>query len=675
MKKIILSLLAFAAIVTTQAADKVESVSSPDGKIKVEITFGSELKYSVFDNGKTLLKDSRIGLTVKDGPQVGQNPVLKKKNTVTIDEEIPSPFYRESKVQNNCNEINLTMADGFILTFRAYNSGVAYRLSSTLKKPAELIIENELAEFNFPEDYPAWIPYTNEQYNRWGTSFENTYNNIKLSEAQKDRLAFTPLAVDCGGTKVSIMESDLESYPGLFLKAEAKKLTAEFAPYPKAHKFVDGRKKLVVTERENYIAKVKSTRSFPWRIMVITHKDTEMAQNNLVYALGSPNRIGDTRWIKPGKLAWDWWNALTLTGVDFKPGINTETYKYYIDFAAKHELEYIALDEGWYYPRKNEKDDNETVDVLHTIKEINLPELIKYGKEKKVGIVLWIGFNVLSEQLETACKQYSEMGIKGFKVDFLDRNDQTAVEQVYQIAAMCAKYNLFLDLHGMYAPTGYTRTFPNILNVEGVWGLEQAKWSSNKDDMPTYCVTFPYLRMMPGYADYTPGGMRNTTKNHFVGDYYWPQTQGTRCHQLGMYVVFDSPLTMMADSPSEYEKDEECASFIASIPNQYEKTIVLDGEIGKYIVTARKIAGKHWWIGGLNNWEARDVEIDISKLFEPGDRDTYFVTTIYQDGDMADRVATDYKVIEGRRVDKNTKIKIHMAKGGGFVIKLHRIVT
>ncbi len=672
MKKIFLSILALAAFAYASAADKVETLTSPNGKIKVEVSVGSELKFSVYDGANTLMKDSRIGLTVQNGPKVG-TAALKKRTNATINEQIPSPFYRELSVQNNCNEMSLAMADGFTVTFRAYDNGVAYRFASARK--GEMIVENELAEFNFPEDYMAWIPYTNQQYNRWGTSFENVYNNIKLSEAEADRLAFTPLAVDCKTAKVTFHESDLESYPGMFLKASAGKLTGEWSPYPKAHKFVDGRKKQVNTEFESYIAKVQGTRTFPWRVMAITHKDTEMAENNLVYALGSPNRIGDTKWIKPGKLTWDWWNALTLTGVDFNPGINTETYKYYIDFAAKHGVEYIALDEGWYYPRKDEKNDSEVVDILNTVKEIDLPELIKYGKENKVGIILWLGFNVLDEQLEAACQKYSKMGIKGFKVDFLDRNDQTAVEQVYRVASTCAKYNLFLDLHGMYCPTGYNRTFPNILNVEGVWGLEQAKWGSNKDDFPTYCATFPYLRMMPGYVDYTPGGFRNCTKNHFVGDYYYPQTQGTRCHQMAMYVVFDSPLTMMADSPTAYEKEDDCASFIASIPNQYEKTKVLSGEIGKYIVTARKIAGKHWWIAGINNWDARDVEIDISELFEPGDRDTYFVTTIYQDGKMADRVATDYQVIEGKRVDKTTKLKIHMAKGGGFVIKLHRIVT
>ena len=672
MKKLLFTLIAFVSTMALQAADKVETLTSPDGKLKVEVAFGSDLKFSIYDGTTPLLKDSRIGLTVQGGPKVGVNPVLKKKLVATINEQVASPFYRETTVENNCNEMTLKMADGFSVTFRAYNSGIAYRFAS--EKKGEMIVENELAEYNFPDDYEAWIPYVNEYGDGpYSVSFENVYQHIKLSAATQ--VAFTPLAVDCNGTKVSFMESDLESYPGIFLRASKAKLTAEFAHYPKAHKFVDGRKKLVVTDREDYIAKVNGTRTFPWRIMVVTHNDTEMPVNNLVYALASPNRIGDTSWIKPGKLTWDWWNGLTLTGVDFRPGVNTDTYKYYIDFAAKHGVEYIALDEGWYYPRKNEKDDNEVVDILHTIKEIDLPELIKYGNERNVGIVLWLGFNVLSEQLEAACKQYSAMGIKGFKVDFLDRNDQTAVELAYRVAETCAKYHLFLDYHGMYPPTGYNRTFPNILNEEGVWGLEQAKWGSNKDDFPTYCVTFPYLRMMPGYVDYTPGGMRNKTKNHFVGDYYYPETQGTRCHQMAMYVVFDSPLTMMADSPTAYEKEEECASFIASIPNQYEKTKVLAGEIGKYIVTARKVAGKHWWIAGLNNWEARDVEIDISQLFEPGDRDTFFEVTIYQDGSMANRVATDYKVIEGIRFDKNTKRKIHLAPGGGFVIKLHRVVT
>lgn len=672
MKKTLFSLLALAAALTMQAADRVESVTSPDGNLKAEINLGSELKFSVYDGNTVLVKDARIGMTVKDGPKVGVNPVVKKKSVATINEQIAAPFYREPMVENHCNELTLKLADDFSVIFRAYNSGIAYRFVSA--KKGDLIIESELAEYNFPENYEAWIPYVNEfGYGPYAMSFENVYQHIKLSEATQ--VAFTPLAVDCKTAKVSFMESDLEHYPGIFLRASDSKLTAEFAQYPKAHKFVDGRKKLVITEREDYIAKVNGTRTFPWRIMVVTHKDTEMPVNNLVYALGAPNRIGDVNWIKPGKLTWDWWNGLTLTGVDFRPGINTQTYKYYIDFAAKHGVEYIALDEGWYYPRKNEKDDNEVVDILHTVKDIDLPELVRYGKEKKVGIVLWLGFNVLSEQLEAACKLYSEMGIKGFKVDFLDRNDQTAVEQVYHIAETCAKYHLFLDLHGMYPPTGYNRTFPNIVNVEGVRGLENAKWGSNKDDFPTYDVTFPYLRMMPGYVDYTPGGMRNATYNHFVGDYYYPQTQGTRCHQMAMYVVFDSPLSMMADSPTAYEKEEECASFIASIPNQYEKTKILSGEIGKYIVTARKVAGKHWWIAGLNNWDARDVEIDISELFEPGDRDTYFITTIYQDGNMADRVATDYKVIEGKQVGKTDKIKIRMAKGGGFVIKLFRIVT
>ncbi|MCH5178988.1 MAG: glycoside hydrolase family 97 protein [Prevotellaceae bacterium] len=672
MKKTLFSLLALAAALTMQAADRVESVTSPDGNLKAEINLGSELKFSVYDGNTVLVKDARIGMTVKDGPKVGVNPVVKKKSVATINEQIAAPFYREPVVENHCNELTLKLADDFSVIFRAYNSGIAYRFASA--KKGDLIIESELAEYNFPENYEAWIPYVNEfGYGPYAMSFENVYQHIKLSEATQ--VAFTPLAVDCKTAKVSFMESDLEHYPGIFLRASDSKLTAEFAQYPKAHKFVDGRKKLVITEREDYIAKVNGTRTFPWRIMVVTHKDTEMPVNNLVYALGAPNRIGDVNWIKPGKLTWDWWNGLTLTGVDFRPGINTQTYKYYIDFAAKHGVEYIALDEGWYYPRKNTKDDNEVVDILHTVKDIDLPELVRYGKEKKVGIVLWLGFNVLSEQLEAACKLYSEMGIKGFKVDFLDRNDQTAVEQVYHIAETCAKYHLFLDLHGMYPPTGYNRTFPNIVNVEGVRGLENAKWGSNKDDFPTYDVTFPYLRMMPGYVDYTPGGMRNATYNHFVGDYYYPQTQGTRCHQMAMYVVFDSPLSMMADSPTAYEKEEECASFIASIPNQYEKTKILSGEIGKYIVTARKVAGKHWWIAGLNNWDARDVEIDISELFEPGDRDTYFITTIYQDGNMADRVATDYKVIEGKQVGKTDKIKIHMAKGGGFVIKLFRIVT
>ena len=402
--------------------------------------------------------------------------------------------------------------------------------------------------------------------------------------------------------------------------------------------------------------------------MAVTHHDTEMPVNNLVYALAAPSRIDDTSWIRPGKLAWDWWNAFSLSGVDFQVGVNNPTYEYYIDFAQAHGIEYVALDEGWYYDRKNVNDDHEVVDILHTVKELDLPRLVDYARQRGVGVILWLGFNVLDENLEAACRLYSGMGIKGFKVDFLDRNDQTAVECAYRVAEMCAKYHLMLDYHGMYVPNGYNRTYPNIVNVEGVYGLENAKWATQEDDMPQYCVTFPFIRMMPGFVDYTPGAMRNASQSLYHAMYSYPMSQGTRSHQAAMYVVFDSPLTMLCDAPTSYQLEEPYTRFIASLPNQYLQTLLPQAELGKYIVTARQGTDGHIYVGGLTNWDARDITLDFSFLREMKAEGTY-TATICQDGVNADRVASDYQ-LRTVTVTADTKLSIHLAPGGGFAMKL-----
>lgn len=384
-----------------------------------------------------------------------------------------------------------------------------------------------------------------------------------------------------------------------------------------------------------------------------------MPTSNLVYALASPNRIGDYSWIHPGKVSWDWWNDWNLKGVPFKAGINMDTYKCYIDFAAKSGLPYIILDEGWYLSKSG--------DMLHSIPGINLPQLIAYGKQRGVGIVLWTVFNVLDDHLEAICKKYSDMGIKGFKVDFLDRDDQTAVEMAYRIAAMTAKYHLILDYHGFYKPTGMNRTYPNIVNIESVFGMEEMKWNEDKKDMPLYDVTFPYIRMMCGSVDYTPGAMRNASKADYRPVYNDPMSMGTRCHQLATYVVFDSPFTMLADAPTNYKGNEDCVAFISSLPDEIDDTRVLSGEIGKYIVTARK-KDANWFVGGMTNWDGRDVTIDFSFLCK-GCR---YQATLFRDGVNADKNAEDYAV-DTMTVTDGIQLNIHLASGGGFAMRLSPI--
>ena len=381
-----------------------------------------------------------------------------------------------------------------------------------------------------------------------------------------------------------------------------------------------------------------------------------MPVNNLVYALASPNRIGDTSWIKTGKVAWDWWNDWNLKGVPFKAGINMDTYKYYIDFASRNGLEFIVLDEGWYDPKSG--------DMLTVIPELDLTELIAYGKSQGVEIVLWTVFNVLDSQLEAACKKYADMGIKGFKVDFLDRDDQTAVEMVYRIAEMTARYKLTLDLHGIYKPTGIHSKYNNINNFESVFGMEEVKWTDIKNNMPLYDVTFPYIRMMAGPVDYTPGAMRNATKADWRAMYYTPASMGTRCHQLAAYIVHDSPFTMLCDAPTNYLNEQECVDFIASLPVEVDSTFIASGELGKYIVTVRK-KDVNWYIGGMTNWDERDVQLDFSFLPEG----MSYTAVLFKDGVNANKQAEDYRK-ETIRIDKDSRLTLHLASGGGFAMKL-----
>lgn len=383
-----------------------------------------------------------------------------------------------------------------------------------------------------------------------------------------------------------------------------------------------------------------------------------MPVNNLVYALASPNRIGDCSWVKPGKVAWDWWNDWNLKGVPFKAGINMDTYKYYIDFASRNGLEYVVLDEGWYDPKSG--------DMLTVIPELDLPELVRYGKSKGVELVLWTVFNVLDSQLDEACRKYSEMGIKGFKVDFLDRDDQTAVEMIYRIAAKAAEYKLMLDYHGIYKPTGLNRTYPNVVNYESVFGMEEMKWSEVEKNMPLYDVTFPYIRLMAGYVDYTPGAMRNLSKRDFQPMYSTPASMGTRCHQLAAYIVHDSPFTMLCDAPTNYLKEQECVDFISSIPVEVDSTFIYSGKLGESIVTVRK-KDINWYIGGMTNWDERDITLDFSFLGK-GEK---YRCTLFKDGINASRQAEDY-VKQTFIVDANTKLPIHLASGGGFALKLER---
>ncbi len=656
-------LFALAALLTcaaVHAAVKPLKVTSPNGQIQIEVTVGNGIRYTVTDGTSTLLRDCRIGLDIEGLGDTGKEAAVASKRTARLSETIDAPFYRTPRFTLRGNALTITLRSGVAVEFRAYDEGAAYRFSTRGMDGREYRIAGETAEFNFTDDHTAYLPYSTNPKKPEAMAFQATYDAKPLSQQATDNLAFLPATIDCGTAKVTLMESDLESYPGMFVRPSGTALKAWFSPVPKTYDFHPWRKQQYATSTHSFIAQCSGNRTFPWRIMAISHSDTEMPTNNLVYALASPNRIGDCSWVRPGMVAWDWWNNWGISGVDFEAGINMNTYKHYIDFASAYGLPYVILDEGWYDPKSG--------DMLTTIRDIDLPALTAYAKERNVRLILWTVFNVLDSQLEAACAKYADMGIAGFKVDFLDRDDQQGVEMAYRIAEACARHRLVLDYHGIYKPTGINRTYPNIVNFESVFGMEEAKWTArDAKDMPLYDVTFPFIRMQAGYVDFTPGGMRNATRSDFQPIYNNPLTMGTRCHQLAMYVVHDSPLTMLADNPTAYEQEPEYTKFVAAIPTVFDETRVPQGRMAQYIVTARR-SGGDWYVGGQTNWDARDVELAFDFL----PRGARYEATLYTDGANAGRTATDYRV-QRLTIDASTRLTIHMASGGGFAARLRKL--
>ncbi|WP_353334396.1 glycoside hydrolase family 97 protein [Bacteroides sedimenti] len=648
-------------------AQKLLTVSSPDGKIKTTISLGDKITYTVKGYDQTIIDASPISMTLSSGEMWGKNVRLEKETRQTINQTIVSPFYKQKQIKDNCNELILNFKKGWGLKFRVYNDGVAYRFINYRKEA--FTIRNEEVKYNFTDDFPATVPFVNigrtkdikSKEMQFANSFENTYTTDNLSKLDSNRIAFLPLVVQAkNGVKVCITEADLESYPGLYLNSinNQNSLVGILAPYPKrseqgGHNMLQ----LRVKEREDYIAKVNGAREFPWRVAIIASEDKQLAQSDMTYKLASPSRVTDYSWVKPGKVAWDWWNDWNIYGVDFEAGINNATYKYYIDFAAANGLEYVILDEGWAVNLKS--------DLMQVIPEINIKELVDYGAKKNVGIILWAGYHAFNRDMENVCKYYSQLGVKGFKVDFMDRDDQEMVEFNYRAAATCAKYHLILDLHGMYKPAGINRTFPNVLNCEGVFGLEQLKWSPATTDMVKYDVTIPFIRMAAGPMDYTQGAMKNAAKGCYAPINSEPMSQGTRCHQLALYVVLESPFNMLCDNPSNYMREKENLDFIATVPTVWDETKVLDGKMGEYIVTLRR-AGEKWYIGGVTDWTARDITLDFSFL----GKGTY-KATIFKDGMNAHRAGRDYKK-EEVLVTADSSKSIHLAPGGGFAVKLEK---
>jgi alpha-glucosidase len=627
------------------------SLRSPDQRIEVRIHTAGQLRYDVLLNGTLLLQNSRLSMSINHN-NFGTHPIVKSSKQRSENQEIISPVPQKSaRIREHYNELRLETNDYYAIVFRAFNEGVAYRFETSLNDN-QVRIDAEEARLNFAGDYNVYYPKEDSFFSH----NEREFLNLPLKQITPTTLASLPAVVVANnGVKIAIAESDVEDYPGLWLRgANSNALDAVFPPYPlKEELRKNSDRDLQVTEKADYIALTKGTRTFPWRIIGISEKDADLITNHLVYLLAKPSQIQDTSWIKPGKVAWDWYNANNIYGVDFKSGINTQTYKYYIDFASRYGIEYVILDEGWY----------KLGDLLTVTPEIDIEELVAYGKKRNVGIILWMVWKTLDDQFEAAFNQAEKWGVKGLKIDFMQRDDQPVMNFYHKVCREAARRRMLVDFHGAIRPATMTRTWPNLVNVEGVRGLEQNKWSKYAN--PEHNVTLPFTRMLLGPMDYTPGAMVNSgQERNFAPVFERPMSMGTRVHQLAMYVVYEAPLQMLADSPSHYLREPEMMEFLKPVPTVWDETRVLAAQFGDYIVIARR-RGQEWYIGAMTDWTNRTLDIDFAFLTAG-----HFQMLAYEDGPNAARMGHDYKKTT-RNIDRTTKLRINLASGGGWAARIY----
>ncbi len=642
MKKYALLLLVIPILSISHA--KEYSVQSPSGNLKINVSVGDVIEYAVTFNGQEIITPSPISL-ILENEVLGKNAKVRRDRVNSVKKEIIPVVARKNKVIPDVyNQLTLSFQN-YNLHFRAYDEGVAYRWEITKKGPVKVM--DEQATFTFAADHQVWFPEEESMFSHQ----ERSYLNVKLSEITPLRFASTGLLVDCGNNvKVYISESDLVTdYAGMFLKGSDEnpyRLEGKYAGVVLEEQQRNDRD-VAPVKYADYIAELQGPKSFPWRAMIISDEDRQLVESELIFKLAPENVIENTDWIKPGKVAWDWWNALNVYNVDFKSGVNNDTYKYYIDFAAEYGLDYIILDEGWYH----------LDDIMHVVDEIDVQELVDYGKEKNVGVILWVVWKALDDKLTEALDQFEKWGVKGIKIDFMQRDDQWMVNFYEKIARECAARQMLVDYHGAYKPAGLERKYPNVISFEGVKGLENAKWSDQPD--PELNVTLPFIRMVAGPMDFTPGAMINATKENFRSVFDAPMAPGTRCHQLAMYVVFESPLQMLADNPSNYYREPETMEYLKEVPTVWDETRVLDGKVGDYILIARR-SGDTWYVGAMTDWSPRELELNLNFL-EPGNHSVQ----IWKDGVNAHRHASDFKN-EKLQVTGSSKIKVQMAPGGGW---------
>ena len=652
-------MLAVCAVLGVEAKPTVKTIASPDGKLVVTVTVADDIRWSVEADGRIVLAPSQIAMQISDSETWGEAPRLRKAVVGKIDETVEAPLYKKAEVEDKCTTLTLQFKGDYAVEFRAYDNAAAYRFVSTRK--GDYTVKDEVAEFAFEGDNNVYCSYVRGNANKsieqqYYNSFENTYEIEPMSKMGANRLMFLPVLVDMGDRKVCITESDLMSYPGMYLYNPdgGTALKGNYAPVPDevkqgGHNMLQGE----VQTRKPYIAEVSGERSFPWRICIVADSDAELLNNDMVFLLSHPNVIGDTSWIEPGKVAWEWWNDWGLYGVDFKPGIDNRTYKYYIDFAARNGIEYVILDEGWSVNLK--------ADLMQVIPSIDIKELVDYGKERGVGIVLWGGYWAVNRDMDNVFKYYSDLGVKGFKIDFMDRSDQWMVNYYERVAKEAADHKLLVDFHGSFKPAGLEIRYPNVLSYEGVLGMEQM--GGCKPDNSLY---LPFIRNAVGPMDYTPGAMISMQPEVYRSERPNSASIGTRAYQMALYTVFKSGIQMLADSPTMYYRNPECTEFIASVPVIWDESKVLEAKAGEYIIIARR-SGEKWFIGAICNGKERERVFTVSLGFL--DKGRSYSMTAFEDSVNSARQAMDYRM-KKTSVESGDSLQIKMVRNGGWTAVL-----
>ncbi|MDP4240576.1 MAG: glycoside hydrolase family 97 protein [Bacteroidota bacterium] len=651
MKKIILYISCL-FLIPVAGNSQSYKLSSPDKKVELTIENDSVLGYSLVYQGKKVTRRSTLGMILNSGKRWGYrdkviSKTARKENSVV---KLVTGNFRE--INNVYNELKLNFDAGYSVYFRLYNEGMAYRFEGDGRALDSITVTKEKADFRLLDDPAVIFPETNN-FTAWELSHK-LYSAV--SKIENGKYGITPVLFDNKkqGLKVVIAESDLNNYPGMYLQKQDASMNGFWALYPKEVVMGSwGNFVTVVKERTNFITRTAGNHTFPWRIMIVSDDDRQLLTNNMIYLLAKPQQIENTGWIKPGKATWEWWHCAILEKAPFESGphkLSTQLYKYYIDFASENKLEYLLIDAGWSNLFKpNEL--NPKVDVK---------EIIRYGKEKKVGVFLWTVASTLMKYPHKYLDSISSWGAAGVKIDFFDRDDALIMPQYEELAKACAERKLLVDFHGCSKPTGLNRAYPNILSYEAVRGMECSKWDTSTN--PDYRLQFIFSRMLAGPIDYTPGSMRNSTLKNFKPiDPGLPMSLGTRCQELAEYVVINSSLVMLADSPDEYRKYPDILQYLSDVPATWDDTKVLSAKVGEYAVVAKR-KGKKWYVAGMNAWGERKLNVDLSFLGKNKELDVQLFT----DTDKSNEDANQYQY-KKLTINKSKSCEMYMSSGGGFV--------